>query len=235
MDRMERGPDMAEVWVVIAAHNEARAIRAVVAGLEPLGCEIVVVDDGSEDGTAEALEGGRCHRLAHAANLGQGAALRTGIEYALGLGARIVVTFDADGQHRPQDVPRLVEPVAAGRCDVALGTRFAPGGGAENIPAAKLWTLRLAVLFTRLSTGLAVTDAHNGLRAIGAEAARKIRVTQNRMAHASQILSEIRRLRLKFEEVPVTIAYTEYSIGKGQKIANAYNILWDSIMEVFRR
>ena len=98
-----------------------------------------------------------------------------------------------------------------------------------NLPPTKRVALRLAVLFTRLTVGLDVTDTHNGFRGLTSMAASQIHITQNRMAHASQILSQIRSKKLRFLEVPVTIEYTEYSIGKGQRISNLLNILLDFV------
>jgi len=87
--------------------------------------------------------------------------------------------------------------------------------------------LKLATVFTRLTTGLKISDTHNGLRAFKAEALRKFNITQNAMAHASEILSEIARNKLTYREVPVTIRYTEYSKSKGQSVSNAINILFE--------
>ena len=102
------------------------------------------------------------------------------------------------------------------------------------MPAMKKNVLKLAVFFLRMSSRLKITDAHNGLRAFSANAAGQIRITQNRMGHASQILNEIKRHELPWREVPVTIVYTPYSLAKGQRLSNAFNILWESIREVLR-
>jgi glycosyltransferase involved in cell wall biosynthesis len=226
-----RSVDPATIWVVIPSYNDEGAIDAVLASLRPRGYSVVVVDDGSRKPLADYLRARWVHLCRHLANLGQGAALQTGIDYALLHGAEFVVTFDADGQHRAEDIPRLIEPLASGQYDVALGSRFMRGGRVENIPAAKLLVLRLAVRFTRLVVGLPLTDTHNGLRALTARAAAGIRITQNRMSHATQILQAIAAQRLRYLEVPVTIRYTDYSIRKGQSISNSFNILWESLVD----
>lgn len=223
------------VWVVIPAYNEDQAIRAVVQDLLARGHEVVVVDDGSLNPVLDVLQGLAAHVLRHAINLGQGAALQTGISYALLRGASVIVTFDADGQHQSSDIPALIEPIVSGRVDMVLGSRFREGGRAVRITRSKRLVLRLAVLFTRATTGLRVTDTHNGLRAFSRKAAQQIQITQNGMAHASQILQEIASQRIAFCEVPVTIVYTEYSVRKGQRMTNAFNILWDSFAEFFYR
>ena len=193
------------------------------------------MDDGSDDGTAEALRGVPAAVCRHAVNLGQGAALATGIEYARRRGASVVVTFDADGQHRAEDVPRLVEALRARRLDAALGSRFLPGGSAEGVGRARRLLLAAAVRFTRLATGLAVTDVHNGIRAFTTEAAAAVAPAQNRMSHASEIVHRIGALGLRFAEVPVRVRYTPYSRAKGQRAANALNILWELVEGRFGR
>lgn len=217
-----------ETWVVVPAYNEEKAIGTVLAKLVGYPYGIVVVDDGSADNTAKKAEAFPVTVLRHVCNLGQGAAIQTGISYALRFPeTRFVVTFDSDGQHSPEDIERLLEPLRAGTHDVVLGSRFLREGDARNIKTTKWVFLKLAVAFTRMSTGLALSDTHNGLRAFTAEAAAKLHITQNRMAHASEILSQIALLGLRWCEVPVTISYTNYSRAKGQSMLNSINILWD--------
>jgi glycosyltransferase involved in cell wall biosynthesis len=214
--------------VVIPAYNEGAAIGGVLAGFAALPYHVVVVDDGSADDTGRRALQHPVTVLRHVCNLGQGAALQTGITYALRLpGVRFVVTFDSDGQHAVADIERLLEPLRTGAYDVALGSRFLSGEGAVDISAAKRVVLRLAVWFTKVTSGLRLTDTHNGLRALTAEAAARVNITSNRMAHASELLSQIALLRLRYREVPVTVTYTEYSRRKGQSLLNAINILWD--------
>jgi glycosyltransferase involved in cell wall biosynthesis len=213
------------VTAVVAAFNEARALGPVVEGLRPYVAEIVVVDDGSADDTAAVARRAGAVVIRHPINRGQGAALQSGIALALARGADVVVTFDADGQHVAADVPRIVDPVVRGKADVALGSRFLDGR--SNVPPMRRLVLKSAVLFTRLTTGLDLSDAHNGLRALSRKAAETIRIRQDRMAHASEILAEIGRHRLRFVEVPVTVLYTDYSRAKGQSALGAFRILLD--------
>lgn len=222
------------VWVVVPAFDAEPELNNVVAALEPLGYSMVVVDDGSRRKVVDTLRSRRAHVCRHTVNLGQGAALQTGIDYALLHAAEFIVTFDADGQHCPEDIARLIEAISSGYHEIALGSRFMHGGRAENIPRSKLIALQCAVWFTRLVVGLPLSDTHNGLRAFSAGAAHRIRITQNRMSHASQILHEIAAQRIAYVEVPVTIRYTEYSQAKGQPISNAFNIVWESIAGIFR-
>ena len=216
------------VWIVIPAYNEAEMIGQVLSELveHNRSYKIVIVDDGSSDDTAKIAAGRPVHILRHPINLGQGAALATGIEYALNQNADIVVTFDADGQMLPQDIDKLVDEVSKDGVDVALGTRFLSSSPIGMSKVKKLG-LKLATILTKITTGLMVTDTHNGIRAFKADALRKITITQNQMAHASEIISQIARNKLSWCEVPVTIKYTKYSKAKGQSILNSINILFE--------
>ncbi len=197
------------VWIVIAAYNEEGSIGEVLAELSRLPCKIIVVDDGSTDLTSRTALEYPVTVLRHIVNLGQGAALQTGMSYALlQPDVTTIVTYDADGQHDPQDISRLIAPIASGDADAVLGTRFGAGAKAVGMPDGRRRLLKVAVAFTRLTTGLAVTDTHNGLRAFSAKAARQFNITSNRMAHASELLDQIHRLKLRFTEVPVSVRYT---------------------------
>ena len=226
-------PDDGSAWIVIAAYNEGTQVEGVVSRVLGSFRNVVVVDDGSSDDTGEAALRAGAVVLTHPINLGQGAALRTGMDHALRQGAEFIVTFDADGQHRVEDAREMVERLRASDADVALGSRFL--GHAENMPASRRWLLKCATVFTRMTAGLDVTDAHNGLRVFRRVAARSIPIRQNRMAHASEILEEIGRQGLKFIEVPIVIAYTDYSMAKGQSGFGAFNILLDLLMARLRK
>jgi glycosyltransferase involved in cell wall biosynthesis len=214
-----------DVWVVIAAFNEAAVIRSVVGEVVAAGWPVVVVDDGSRDTTAAAARMAGVVVLRHAINLGQGAALQTGIDYALRRGAARIVTFDADGQHRVEDIPVLLD--ALGAADIALGSRFL--GSVEGASAGRRALLRTATVVSNGMSGLRLTDAHCGLRAFRASAAPRLRITQDRMAHASELLRKIKTSALRVAEVPVTIRYTDYSMRKGQRGFAAVRILFDYI------
>ena len=216
------------IIVVIAAFNEADVIGPVVRDIRQSYPNVVVVDDGSSDGTAACALASGAVILRHPVNLGQGAALQTGITYALARGGEFVVTFDADGQHACADIARMVRALIEHDAEVALGSRFL--GKAVGISTARRILLRLAVLFTRLTTGLKVTDAHNGLRVFTRAAARKVKITQNRMAHASELLDQVARHKMSYVEVAVTISYTNHSRGKGQTILGAADIFGDLVL-----
>ncbi len=216
------------IFFVIPAYNEGPCIGDVVRRVRSRFPEVVVVDDGSVDQTGQAAAEAGATVLTHLINRGQGAALKSGMEYALAQGAQVIVTFDSDGQHRLEDVDRLLKPVLEGECDVALGSRFLEPG--SKVPFIRLLTLKLGVLFTRLVSRIRVTDTHNGFRAFSRGAAERIEIRQDRMAHASEILDEIGRLKLRYREVPTQILYTEYSRNKGQKSTAALQIVWDFLI-----
>lgn len=211
-------------WVVIPAYNEASVIATVVGDLRRHAEHIVVVDDCSTDQTAEAARAAGATVLRHAINRGQGAAIQTGLEFALRRGADAIVTFDADGQHMADDLPVLLAPIREKRVDFVLGSRFA---GGSNVPPLRRLLLRCAVIFTRLTSGLRVTDAHNGLRAFSRRGAEAIHIRLDRMAHASEIMDQIRVSGLPYTEVPVRVRYTDYARRKGQRGLHAIRVAFD--------
>ena len=210
-------------WIVIPAYNEAARLTHVLRGLRDKPFQIVVIDDGSGDKTAAVATAAGVFVLRHLINRGQGAALRTGIQFALDHGAEEVITFDADGQHQPEDLSSLVKVLRTTQADLVVGSRFL--GSAPGIPLHRWCLLKMAVVFTRFTTGLNLTDVHNGLRAMTAEAAGKLSFTEDGMAHASQILSMAARLKLRVHEVPCSIVYSEQSLAKGQRSSAAFRIL----------
>jgi len=221
------------VWVVVPAFNEQSTIQQVVSGLCCFCPNIVVVDDCSLDLTAMRARGAGARVLRHPINLGQGASLETGIEFALQNGASHIVTFDADLQHRPEDVPSLLKALRETRADFALGSRFL--GKVTNIDLSRKLMLKAAILFTRLTTGLKLTDVHNGIRAMTRRGASVLQIRQNRMAHASEMLQQIAKSRLPYVEVPVTVEYTSYSKAKGQRLSNSVNIVLELITGTLQR
>ena len=233
MDRGSLSDTFSDTWVVVPAYREEPVVGHVVAGLRKVFDNVVCVDDGSRDGSAAAAEAAGARVVRHPVNLGQGAALQTGIEFALlDEGMRYVVTFDADGQHRVADAVRMVELLRTGAYDVVLGSRFL--GDATGMSRGRRLLLRAAALATRVTAGIAVTDAHNGLRALTREFARRLDIAIPGMAHASEITGAVRRLEARWVEVPVTIDYTDYSRAKGQRSINSVNIAFDvSVHQLF--
>jgi polyprenyl-phospho-N-acetylgalactosaminyl synthase len=219
-----------KVFVVIPAFNESQVLASTVWPLLPYGYSVVVVDDGSSDNSAAVLRDLPVLFLRHPVNLGQGAALQTGMQFALGRGAEYVVHFDADGQHPAASIDSFLEPLRRGECDVVTGSRFLTAEDQLLVPAARRWLLRGAVVVSGLLTGVWLSDAHNGFRAMTTEAARKIHLHENGFAHATEFLDQVRKARLRLKEMPVPIRYTSYSQAKGQSASNSVNILLEILL-----
>jgi len=224
-----------DIFIVVSSYNEAAVIRSTLHPLVDAGYSVVVVDDGSKDQTWKYLKDLNVHRLRHPFNLGQGAALQSAASYALAEGAKYIVHFDADGQHSVEDIPGLLAPLIAGRVDVALGSRFLRREDWEAVPFTRRLLLKGAVAVNWLLTGLWLTDAHNGARAMTRKAAQKIILRENGFAHATEILQQIRALGLRYVECPTRIRYTEYSLHKGQRFWHAFDVFVDLLIRrVFR-
>lgn len=223
-----------DTYIIIPVYNESAAIKSVIETVLKKFTNIVCVNDGSKDETAAQIAKTKAKLINHTINLGQGAALQTGIEYAL-LDKNIMyfVTFDADGQHSIDDVERMLDYIKNYKVDIVLGSRFL--GEAKNISKVKKWLLKLAIKFSNWTTGLKLSDAHNGLRVFNRHFAENVNITMPDMAHASEITHRIAEMKFKYAELPVTITYTDYSKAKGQSILNAVNITFDLIMNRFTK
>ena len=234
--------------VIIPAYNEAdrvgETVRSVLAlekfFLLPRACselysggsqgwlEVIVVDDGSTDGTADAAVFAGATVLRHYINRGQGAALQTGAEWALARGADCVVHFDADGQFDARDIIRAVNGLQESGIDVILGSRALIEN--NEIPITKRYLIHpVARIINWAFTGLFLSDVHNGFRALSRHAVQKIVIEQDKMAHSTEIINHIRRNKLSFEEMPVKVKYDEY----GQGIRGGFRILGDLLVSWF--
>ncbi|MGZ4607007.1 MAG: glycosyltransferase family 2 protein [Blastococcus sp.] len=213
-----------DTWVVVPLYNEATVIADVVRGIREAFPQVVCVDDGSSDGSAVAARKGGAVVVQHPVNLGQGAALQTGIAYALrDPEMKYIVTFDADGQHQVSDAVAMIEKLRTGTADVVFGSRFLDSRTKPG--RAKRTLLRAAVVYTNLTTKMRLTDAHTGLRAMSRAVAERLDIRQNRMAHASEIVEQIGSGGFRYAEHPVHIIYTDYSRSKGQSMLNSVNIV----------
>jgi len=218
--------DYQDVWLVVPVYNEETVIADVLAHALRTFPNVVCVDDGSSDGSSLRILGSGAHLLRHPINLGQGAALQTGLSYARQQpGAEYFVTFDADGQHQIEDVVTMIGVLRGKEADVVLGSRFLES--AHEVPPLKKLALRVIASISRSSRRLKLTDTHNGLRAFNRAVAEKVDITQAGMAHASELVDFLSRSDFKVREVPVTIKYTEYSMAKGQSLLNGVNIVFD--------
>jgi len=219
-----------DVWIIVPAFREASVIGEVVADIRSTFEHVVCVDDGSRDDTAAIALAAGAHVVKHPVNLGQGAAIQTGVEYARAQpGAQFFATFDADGQHRVKDVAAMVDRLRTGDVDIVVGTRFA-GQAPTQVPPVKRVVLRAAALLSPSIRKLGLTDAHNGLRVFNKTVADGLNITMNGMSHASEIITLIIENKWRVAEEPVEILYTDYSLSKGQPLLNGVNILFDGFL-----
>lgn len=221
------------VVIVIPAYNEERTIVGVIRGLKAKGfARLIVVDDGSNDRTGELARQEGVVLLRHLLNRGIGGALGTGIKAALRFRPKIIVTFDADGQHDPDDIPRLVEPIEKGEADVVIGSRLLNPAG---MPWSRRLANRIANVATFLLFGVRTTDSQSGLKAFTADAAAQLRIMTSRMEACSEILAETVRNRLRHKEVSVKAIYTNYSLSKGQSFTVGLYTLMKLVLAKVRR
>jgi polyprenyl-phospho-N-acetylgalactosaminyl synthase len=225
----------AKTYMIIAAYNEEKNIKQTIQNLLDNGWKnIIVVDDASKDDTFKILKQfSNITIFKHRVNMGQGAALRMGIQIAINLNADYIVTYDGDGQHRVEDIHKIVKPVYEGNTDVTLGSRFL--NLKSEIPIFRIVTLKIGIIVQFLFYGILLTDAHNGFRCFSLDAAKKIKITENRMAHASQIIQQIGKHKLRYQEVPVIIKYTEDTLKKGHGgLKTAIGVFWKMFLLKFK-
>jgi glycosyltransferase involved in cell wall biosynthesis len=201
-----------KIFCIIPALNEEKYIGQVVANVKPLVDEVVVVDDGSTDKTAELARSVGATVLSHLLNSGQGASLETGNQYALSKGADIIFHFDADGQFSSEDIPEVLAPILSGEAEAVFGSRFM--GKESNMPPFKKKIIMpIARLVNRWLLGVKLTDPQSGFRAMTSSAWRKIPIKQKGMAHASEILAKAVKNKLIIKEVPIKVIY--HRVGQG--------------------
>ena len=217
------------VWIVVPAYNEAGVIGDVIRQLRSVFDNVVCVDDGSADDTGDIAWKAGAHLVRHPVNLGQGAAIQTGVEYARNRpGARVFATFDADGQHRVTDVLAMIDRLHSESADIVIGTRFGPG--VSRPPLLKRVVLQTAAALSPRGRRLGLTDTNNGLRVFNRTVADRLDITMNGMSHAGEFIMLIDENRWRVAEQPVEVLYTEYSSAKGQPLLNGVNIIVDGFL-----
>jgi polyprenyl-phospho-N-acetylgalactosaminyl synthase len=219
-----------DVWLVVPAFNEATVIAEVIADVRTVFPHVVCVDDGSADDTSDRALAAGAHVVRHPVNLGQGAAIQTGVEYARSRpGAAVFATFDADGQHRVKDVVRMIDRLSAEHLDIIVGTRFGDRVP-EGMPKLRRLLFPIIAKLSPASRKLGLTDAHNGLRVFNKKVADGLNLTMSGMSHASEFVALIVENGWRAGEEPVEILYTDYSMSKGQPLVNGVNIIVDGLL-----
>ena len=221
--------DNRSIFVVIPCYNEARVVKETVSQVVEKGYSVIVVDDCSKDGSKKQLRGLPIYYLRHRVNLGQGAALQTGIDYAKKKGAKYFVTFDADGQHDGNDIAGMIDLIELEKSDIVFGSRFLPGAK-TNASGSRTFVLNMARYINYVVSGVLLSDAYNGLRLFDRHAADVIRLTENKMAHATEFQVLAAKNRLRVSEYPNNIRYTPYSTGKGLRNWDGIKIFFEILL-----
>ncbi|WP_297187930.1 glycosyltransferase family 2 protein [uncultured Corynebacterium sp.] len=221
-----------DTWLIIPCFNEGTVIGDVIRHARETFPNIVAVNDGSADNSAEEIHKAGAHLVNHPVNLGQGAAIQTGVEYARSQpDAQYFVTFDADGQHQVKDVVAMLDRLRNEDVDIIVGTRFGrPRAEDDQVPWIKRLVLKTVVLLSPRTRKLGLTDAHNGLRVFNKKVADELNIRMNGMSHASEFVAQMDERGWRVSEQPVDILYTEYSMSKGQSLINGVNILADGFV-----
>jgi glycosyltransferase involved in cell wall biosynthesis len=214
--------------IIIPAYNEGKVIADVLEDVLKRFKYVIVVDDGSSDNTKKEAEKTGAIVISQL-NLGQGGALQTGIEYSLNLPVDYFVTFDADGQHDLHDVIKMRKIIKESEVDIVIGSRFLDQE-ADGMTRAKKALLKCGVWFTNVTSGLKLTDTHNGLRLFNRHVAETVDLQESGYQHASEFTDKIATNHYKYNEMSVHIIYTDYSRAKGQSLLNAVNIGFDVLL-----
>jgi len=209
-------------------------VRKTVEEVLMKGYSVVIVDDCSKDNSKKQLAGLPVYYLRHRVNMGQGAALQTGIDFAKKKGAEYFVTFDADGQHDINDIPGMLMFLNKENADIVFGSRFLPGAK-SNVSKSRSFALNLGRYINYFVSGILLSDSFNGLRLLSRNAVGKIRITENRMAHPSELMMQTAARKLKYAEYPVAIHYSDYSKRKGLKNRDGLKILFEIFLYKFLR
>lgn len=218
-----------KIAVVVPVYNEESVVGDTLGDLMQHGFTVVVVDDGSTDNTRQAVEHLPVHYLRHATNLGQGAALQTGFSFARQLDVDCFVSFDADGQHKAADILPMANFLRQLELDIVYGSRFL-GIAPQHMPRSRFLLLKTAIWVNYFFSGIRLSDAHNGFRAMSRAFVEKVMLTENRMAHATEIMTQTCKYRLRYGEWPTAISYTNYSREKGQRNIDGFKTLQSLIL-----
>jgi len=223
-----------KVFIVIPAFNEETTISKLIFRLREAGfSNVVVVDDGSKDNTFEKAKQAGADVLRLPINRGTGGALRTGFDYVLKKDVKVAVMMDADLQHKVEDIEKLVKPILQGKTDIVLGSRLLKE--AKHMPLMRRLANFAGNIITGCLHGLVVSDSQSGFRAIKINALRKMNLRSSRFEICSEMVGEIKRLGLRYKEVPISTVYTSYSLSKGQSFKNGLKTLARLLAIKFQR
>lgn len=220
--------------IVIPAFNEGKWLGNVIDGIRNEGFkDIVVVDDGSTDNTLEVAKSRKVITIKHLINRGPGAATQTGLTFAKLQNSEMVVTIDADGQHDPKDINRLISELKTKNLDLVFGSRFLDKS--NNIPLLKVVFNKIADIITFLLSTLWVSDSQTGLKIFSKNALDKISIKTGGFEFCTEIFMQVRLNKLKFEEIPIKVNYEIESQKKGQNFSTGISTLFKLFLEAITK
>lgn len=223
------------LFVIIPAYNEEKVLGDVLDSLTLYFQNIVIVNDGSTDGTKEVIESSSAILINHAQNLGAGAAIRTGLQFVSNHPqCTAALTFDADGQHQVEDAIAFATEISKCNEDIIFGSRFLEKSNPKNMPTIKKIVLKTACYITNYLTRTSLTDTHNGMKAIKQGGLKKLELNLDSFAFDSEIIYQVSKKKLSYKELPTNTIYTKYSKNKGQSLRNGFIILEDLLSLLWR-
>ncbi|WP_323735586.1 glycosyltransferase family 2 protein [Methanosphaera sp. ISO3-F5] len=225
-----------DIYIILSCYNEENTLEEVVTGLVERGFKVLIIDDGSKDKSPVIARelvkryAPNVYHYRHIINVGLGGAIKTGIRAALSRGADIMITFDADGQHNPDDLYRMYPPLQDGIADVVIASR-----DFSDMPAGRRFGNTVMNYITYIFQGKMVTDSQSGLRAFTASAARKLQLKSPQYGVSSEIIGEINRRNLEMLEVPMTTIYDDRTIQKGTNTLVGLKIILEFLNETLKK
>jgi glycosyltransferase involved in cell wall biosynthesis len=221
-------------FVIVPVFNEEKIIGLILELLKKQFTNIVCIDDGSSDRSFDIIKSKNVYILKHLINLGQGAALQTGINFAILKGAKFFLTFDSDGQHSLKDAMQMIKILKKNKIDIIFGSRFLNFKYQKKIPTFRRLILKLGVILSNFLSDIKLSDTHNGLRVFNLRFAKKLQIKFDGMSHPHSFFTNTYKYKFKYFEYPTNVIYSKYSLSKGQKNINSINILFDVIFSKFR-
>ena len=212
-----------KILIIIPAYNEELTIGSVVALAKKYG-EVLVVDDGSGDRTHEIAKKAGATVLRHEANRGKGNAIKTGFEYALAKGYDVIVCIDADGQHDPDEIPLVLEPIIKDEADLVIGSRYL-NGAHKNIPFYRRIGLGILNLTMNMASKVRVTDSQSGFRALNRKALESLSLNFSGYNVESEMIAELSEKGLRIKEVPINVRYDVPNRHKKHPVAHGFGVL----------
>lgn len=218
-----------DIHVLIPAYNEAKVIKGVIDSLQSLGYKkILIIDDGSTDGTSDIAKDAGAMVVRHPTNRGAGAATQTGLLVAKRKNWKTVALMDADGQHNPADIIVMKNAMDANQCDLVIGSRFKLPE--NDIPSKRIFFNRIGNMMTNMFCKNSYTDSQSGLRMLNRNAIEKIEFEIDGFGYCSEMIYQAEKVNLIISEVPTRVIYSDYSLGKGQDfevgITTALSFIW---------